>query len=179
MVDFSSIKAKILEVTQDYPDFPKKGIIFHDVLPIFNHPKIVQELCEKIAENYRGKVDAVAGLEARGFLFGPQVAILLGVPFVPIRKKGKLPGELLRATYKKEYGEDVIEIQKNALPPHSKVLLIDDLLATGGTLKAAFDLLKSAQCDACEAFVLIELTGLKGREVLQGARVHSLVTYEF
>ncbi|CAD5205657.1 unnamed protein product [Bursaphelenchus okinawaensis] len=179
MVDFSNIKQKILDITKDYPDFPKKGILFHDVLPIFNHPKLVQELCEKIAENYRGKVDAVAGLEARGFLLGPQVSINLGVPFVPIRKKGKLPGETIHATYKKEYGEDIIEIQKNVLPPHSRVLLVDDLLATGGTLKAAFDLLKTAQCDAGEAFVLVELTGLKGREVLNGATVKSLITYEF
>ncbi|RCN32606.1 putative adenine phosphoribosyltransferase [Ancylostoma caninum] len=119
-------------------DFPKKGINFRDIMPLFANPSLVQDLCSAIAHHIRtdvGKVDAVAALEARGFLFGPTVAMSLGVPFVPIRKKGKLPGDCVQASYMKEYGEDTVEVQKDAMKLGWKVVILDDLLATGGTLR--------------------------------------------
>ncbi|KAK6017540.1 putative adenine phosphoribosyltransferase [Ostertagia ostertagi] len=112
-----------------------------------------------------------------GFLFGPVVAILLGVPFVPIRKQGKLPGECLQASYVKEYGEDVIEIQKDAISAGWKVVIIDDLLATGGTLKAAVDLIEKANATVSEAYMIIELAPLHGREKVPGTPVSALIVY--
>ena len=114
-------------------------------MPLFTNPQLVNELCVVIADHVRhsvGHLDSVAGLEARGFLFGPQVAIQLGVPFVPIRKKGKLPGATIEAAYQKEYGEDIVEIQEGAIKQGDVVFLIDDLLATGGTLRVGFSLIK-------------------------------------
>ncbi|CAJ0594358.1 unnamed protein product [Cylicocyclus nassatus] len=148
-------------------DFPKQGINFRDIMPLFANPKLIKELCIATAEHIRkdvGKIDAIVGLEARGFLFGPIVAMFLEVAFVPIRKNGKLPGQCLQASYVKEYGEDIVEMQQDALKPESKVVIIDDLLATGGTLKAAVDVVEKAHAEVAEAFVLIELLPLHGRE---------------
>ncbi|KAL6731228.1 hypothetical protein Aduo_002117 [Ancylostoma duodenale] len=167
-------------------DFPKKGINFRDIMPLFANPSLVQDLCTAIAHHIRtdvGKVDAVAALEARGFLFGPTVAMMLGVPFVPIRKKGKLPGDCVQASYVKEYGEahfffnDVVEVQKDAMKPGWKVVIVDDLLATGGTLKAAVDVVQKAGAKVAEAFVLIELAPLRGRERIPGIPVTTLLGY--
>lgn len=161
-------------------DFPKKGINFRDIMPIFLHPSIVSDMCDAIAHHIRtevGEVNAIAAIEARGFLFGPIVAVLLGVPFVPIRKRGKLPGECIQQSYTKEYGEDIIELQKDAVPSGWKIVVLDDLLATGSSLKAAVDILRKAGSTILEAFVLIELRPLRGREKLAGINVKSLILY--
>ncbi|CAJ0579336.1 unnamed protein product, partial [Mesorhabditis spiculigera] len=148
-------------------DFPKPGINFRDVMPLMAQPSLMGELCAAIAEHYRklGGVDLIAGLEARGFLFGPQVAILLNVPFVPIRKKGKLPGE------------DIVEVQKGVVREGQRVAIVDDLLATGGTMKAAIELMRSTGATVVEAFVLIELTPLNGRAVISDVPVNALLSY--
>ncbi|VEN56118.1 unnamed protein product [Callosobruchus maculatus] len=111
-------------------------------------------------------VECVAGLEARGFLFGPLISLELNVPFVPIRKKGKLPGNLLSVCYSKEYGQDVLEVQENAIKPGKRVLLVDDLLATGGSLLASYHLVKKAGAQVAASLVIIELEPLKGRDTL-------------
>lgn len=122
-------------------------------------------------------VDVVIGLESRGFLIGPLVALRLNKPFFPIRKKGKLPGEVVQLSYDLEYSSDTFEIQVDSFSAGQKILLIDDLLATGGTLKCAVQLVQSLKCHVAHALVLIELSHLKGRERLDGVNIHSLIKY--
>ncbi|KAF6215480.1 hypothetical protein GE061_010234 [Apolygus lucorum] len=163
-----------------YPDFPKEGILFRDIFSVFNDQTASEVLQELIADHVKSiekSVDAVIGLESRGFLFGPQIANTLSVPFIPIRKKGKLPGELVRIEYSLEYGKDVIELQKDSLCGKSSVLIVDDLLATGGTMKAACDLIKSCGVDVAECFVIMELSGLGGKSKIP-APFHSLICYD-
>uniref|UniRef100_A0A914VMP0 Adenine phosphoribosyltransferase n=1 Tax=Plectus sambesii TaxID=2011161 RepID=A0A914VMP0_9BILA len=168
--DLEKLKIELASSIREFPDFPQKGILFKDIMPIFQKPQLVTNMCVAIAAHAVAEipvpVDAVAGLEARGFLFGPQIAAILNVPFIPIRKQGKLPGKTVRATYVKEYGEDVVEVQSDALKPGAKVMIVDDLLATGGTMKAAIEVIQKAGGDVAEAFCIIELTALKGRDVL-------------
>lgn len=123
-------------------------------------------------------VEVVCGLEARGFLFGFQIAADLGIPFVPIRKKGKLPGELYSQEYALEYGTDKFEIQKNAIKSGQKVLIVDDLLATGGTMEAASRLIEKCGGQVAECLAVIELVGLNGRSKLAGTKVHSFIQYD-
>lgn len=122
-------------------------------------------------------IDVVVGLEARGFLFGFQIAADLGLPFVPIRKKGKLPGELYSQEYALEYGTDQFEIQKNAIKPGQKVLIVDDLLATGGTMEAACLLIAKCGAEVSDCLAVIELVQLNGRDKLKASRVHSFIKY--
>uniref|UniRef100_A0A915HRG4 Adenine phosphoribosyltransferase n=1 Tax=Romanomermis culicivorax TaxID=13658 RepID=A0A915HRG4_ROMCU len=158
---------KLKNTIRSFPDFPKNGILFWDVMPVLQDASLMHELCDFIAEKFRTlNLDAVAALEARGFLFGPQVAIKLGLPFVPIRKAGKLPGEVHTMEYSKEYGKDKLQIQKGILPPNAKVAIIDDLLATGGTLAAACQLIKNAGGSVDHCLCLIELKDLNGRKFL-------------
>ncbi|GMR52975.1 hypothetical protein PMAYCL1PPCAC_23170, partial [Pristionchus mayeri] len=174
------LKPEIEAHIRSVHDFPKKGIDFRDIMPLMRQPKLVGRLCQAVADHIqsRGGVQAVVGLEARGFLFGPQVAQILDVPFVPIRKAGKLPGECVAAAYAKEYGEDKIEVQKGAISPGDRVLIIDDLLATGGTLAASIDLITKVQGVVAEAFVIIELAGLCGRAKLpKDVHTHALIVY--
>uniref|UniRef100_A0A8R1Y1U3 Adenine phosphoribosyltransferase n=1 Tax=Onchocerca volvulus TaxID=6282 RepID=A0A8R1Y1U3_ONCVO len=152
-----------------------------DVMVLMRHPLLLEELCAAVAEHARVEIpvtiNAVAGLEARGFLFGPQIAMILKVPFVPIRKKGKLPGKTYKEIYQKEYGEDIIEVQEDAIKQGSKILLVDDLLATGGSLKAAASLVEKAGGDVAEAFTLIELAYLEPRKHMpEHIPVYSLIT---
>uniref|UniRef100_A0A183TYE1 Adenine phosphoribosyltransferase n=1 Tax=Toxocara canis TaxID=6265 RepID=A0A183TYE1_TOXCA len=141
-----------------------------DVMVLMRHPALLNELCHAVAEHARAEIpvaiDAVAGLEARGFLFGPQIAITLNVPFIPIRKKGKLPGKTISQSYSKEYGIDVMEVQEDAIRTGSKVLLVDDLLATGGTMNAAIALIEKAGGEVAETFALVELSYLSPRKSL-------------
>jgi len=156
-----------------YPNFPTQGILFRDIMPIFQRPELLERVCLAIASRYRGIVDAVAALESRGFLFGPTVAINLKVPFVPIRKAGKLPGIVQSETYVKEYGQDTFEIQPDGIDKFRRILLLDDLLATGGSLLAGSKLLRRAGAELYGVFVLVELTDLKGRELLK-SEFHSV-----
>ena len=169
---------KIEDYIISVPDFPKPGILFRDVTGILGNAeglKLTLAELYKVLENY--EFDAVAGLEARGFLFGVSVAEHFGKPFIPVRKKGKLPRETVSVEYDLEYGSASIEIHKDALKAGYRVIIVDDLLATGGTAKAAIQLLEKlgGKIECC-AFV-IELFDLKGREVLDGYRVETLTKF--
>lgn len=150
------------------PDFPKPGIVFRDITPVLHNPELCNELVNDICVRYQnGAVDAVAGIESRGFLFGFRIAQQLGVPFILIRKKGKLPAETLSYAYDLEYGSAEIEMHKDAVVPGLRVLIHDDLLATGGTAKAAAELVKIAGGEVAGFNFLIELSELKGVEGLK------------
>lgn len=160
------------------PDFPKPGVLFRDITGILSDPdglKLTLDAFYKTLENV--DFDVVVGLEARGFLFGVPIAEHFHKPFVPERKKGKLPRETVEVTYNLEYGTACMEVHKDAIKPGQRVVIVDDLLATGGTAKAAAHLVeKMGGKVECFAFV-IELAGLKGREVLDGYRVESLTKF--
>ncbi|XP_061185678.1 uncharacterized protein LOC133193761 [Saccostrea echinata] len=151
------------------PDFPKPGIYFKDSLPVLRKPDVFQDLIDLMVEKVKEKspdVQIIAGLESRGFLFGPIIALRLNCSFVPVRKKGKLPGEIERVSYSLEYGTDVFEIQKEAFPPGHSVVIVDDLLATGGTMNAAVTLIEKVGAKVLSGLVVIELVDLKGRDKL-------------
>ncbi len=161
-------------------DFPKQGISFKDITTIIKDGPVFKALIDDMAGRLKElKVDAIAGPEARGFIFGVPVAYALGIGFIPIRKRGKLPAETYTLTYDLEYGSDTLEVHKDAIKPGMRIALIDDLLATGGTIAACKDLLEMAGADVVAIDFVIELTGLKGREKLDGYVVESLVEYEF
>ncbi|KAG2202748.1 hypothetical protein INT47_004772 [Mucor saturninus] len=161
-----------------HEDFPQKGIVFKDMFPIFQDPTAVEALICNIVQHinatYEEKIDAVVGLDARGFLFGPLVALRLGAAFVPVRKQGKLPGDCAQAIYKKEYGEDVFEIQRASLKEGARVIVIDDLIATGGSAAAAGELIKKCNAKTVEYVFVMELDFLHGADVLD-APVYSLI----
>jgi|SRR3989338_4893713 len=163
---------------RNIPDFPKKGILFRDITTILNRKKLFKEIINNLADRYRGKkIDAVVAVESRGFIFGSALAYKLGAALIPVRKKGKLPYKTLSATYLLEYGEDSLEIHEDAFRPGSRVLLIDDLLATGGTINAVVDLVKKLKAKIVEAAFIIELSELKGRSKLKDIPVYSMVQY--
>ncbi|XP_040905996.1 adenine phosphoribosyltransferase [Toxotes jaculatrix] len=162
------------------PDFPKKGIDFRDICPILKNPAALTAVVDLFEEHVRKnheQVDLIVGLDARGFLFGPLLAQRLGVGFVLVRKKGKLPGPTISVAYDLEYGKAEAEIQEDAVAPGQKVLLIDDLLATGGTLHAACQLMKKQQAEILGCMVIIELKGLNGTDKLKPHSVFSLLQY--
>lgn len=169
---------KIEDYIISVPDFPKPGILFRDITGILGNAdalKLTMDSLYKVLE--KTEFDAVAGLEARGFLFGMSVAERFHKPFVPVRKKGKLPRETVGITYDLEYGTACIEIHKDAVKPGDRVVLIDDLLATGGTARAAIQLIEKVGGKVeCCAFI-IELLDLKGRDVLSGCRVETLTQF--
>ena len=170
-VDFRSL-------IKDVPDFPKKGIVFKDITPLLADPGAFAAVIDKLAEPFAGKgIEVVAGIESRGFLLATAVAYTLKAGVVPIRKKGKLPRQTVSASYDLEYGQDSLEAHRDAFAPGTKVLLIDDVLATGGTAQAASRVLTDLKGDIRGTAFLIELGFLKGREKLNGRSVHSLITY--
>ncbi|PWN54313.1 putative APT1-adenine phosphoribosyltransferase [Violaceomyces palustris] len=184
-----------------YDDYPKKGIRFCDILPVLRDPLAFELLITNIINHIftqtipslseeeeeekdlkqlepgavpfgSRKIDAVVGLDARGFLLGPAIAQRLGVGFVPVRKQGKLPGECVQAVYEKEYGQDIFEMQKDALAPGSRVLVVDDLIATGGSAKAAGDLIRQVGGKTVEYIFVVSLPFLKGEEQLDAKSYH-------
>ncbi|KAG2217601.1 hypothetical protein INT45_001763 [Circinella minor] len=161
-----------------HPDFPQKGIVFKDLFPIFQDPTAVEALIGNIVHHinstYEEKIDVIVGLDARGFLLGPLVALRLGAAFVPVRKQGKLPGECASAIYEKEYGKDVFEMQKDAVKPNSRVIIIDDLIATGGSAGAAGELVKKCGATTVEYVFVMELGFLNGSQKLD-APTYSLI----
>ncbi|KAL3076569.1 hypothetical protein niasHS_014474 [Heterodera schachtii] len=172
------LKNEVANCIRSFPDFPTKDVVFRDIFPLFSNPSLIRSICAHIVALYRQKIDVVVALEARGFLFGPIVALEMDVPFVPVRKRGKLPGSVFSATYVKEYGQDVFEIQKNALSEGQRVLLLDDLLATGGSLNAASQLISQSNAKTQAVFVIIELEGLNGRQKMDlDAEITSLLKY--
>jgi len=163
---------------RDVPDFPKPGIIFKDITPLLKDPAALAEAVRRIADIVRDDdIDCVAGIESRGFIFGTAVALELGVGFVPIRKPGKLPWETISESYSLEYGTDAIEMHTDAVGKGDRVLLVDDLLATGGTMAAAVSLVEKAGADVAAVAFVVELAFLEGREKLGGRDIMSLITF--
>ena len=160
---------QVKALVRNVPDFPIKGIQFKDITTILNNPEGLRWLRDEIVKKYKGLgITKVLGIESRGFIIAPAVAMELGVGFVPIRKHNKLPAETVSVTYKKEYGDDTIQIHKDALTPDDVVLIHDDLLATGGSMEAAIMLVKKLGGEKVYVNGAIELIGLPGREYLQG-----------
>ncbi|NNG40818.1 adenine phosphoribosyltransferase [Flexivirga sp. ID2601S] len=160
--------------TREVPDFPTPGVVFKDLSPLFRDPEAFATVLADIGDRWRGKVDVVAGIEARGFIIGAPLAQAMGVGFVPIRKAGKLPGETHTRSYDLEYGEATIEVAADAFVPGCTVLLVDDVLATGGTAAAAAELIERAGARVTALEVLLELSFLHGRERLPGRELHAI-----
>lgn len=166
------------KLIRDIPDFPKAGIIFKDITPVIADAEAFQEVVDKIVEYARDrKVDVVAGIESRGFIFGAPVALALGVGFVPVRKLGKLPGETVRMEYELEYGVNTVEMQKDGIQAGQRVLIVDDLLATGGTAAAAARLIEKLNGDVAGLAFMVELGFLNGRETIAEYEFLSLLEY--
>jgi adenine phosphoribosyltransferase len=167
---------RIKAVVRDVPDFPKPGIIYKDITPILQDGVIFSELIKYLAQPYRNNMPKyVAGIESRVFIFGAALAAELGCGFIPVRKAGKLPYKTIRQSYSLEYGEATIEIHEDATAPGDKVVLIDDLLATGGTAQAAIALLQKLNAEIIGVEFIIELAFLNGRDVLNPYPVRSLI----
>lgn len=168
----------IKEAIRDVPDFPKEGILFKDITPVLSDPDLLNDAVALFAARHReNQIKQVIGIEARGFIFGAALALQLGAGFVPIRKKGKLPAATKELTYDLEYGSATIEIHEDAVKDGERVLLIDDLLATGGTAAAAIHLLQDLGAEVVEADFLIELDFLKGREKLTECPVYAPIVF--
>ena len=161
------------------PDFPAKGVLFRDITPVLADPELCHGILDELGMRWDGtQIDAVAGIESRGFLFGMSLAGKLGVPFVPLRKKGKLPGDTFETEYQLEYGSAVLEMQKDSLSTGQNVLIHDDLLATGGTAMAGADLVSQSGANVVGFSFLIELMFFKGKELLEEkAKVDALISY--
>ncbi len=163
---------------RDVPDFPKKGIVFKDITPLLQNPRAFKEAVDALTENYRHQaISLVVAAEARGFILGPPVAYNLGVGFVPVRKPGKLPYRSEKVSYQTEYSIDTLEIHEDAIRPGDRVLLLDDVLATGGTMAACCRLVESMGGKVIGCAFLVELTFLSGRKPLEGYDVFSLIQY--
>lgn len=164
---------------RNIPDFPKAGILFRDITTLLKDKKALKLAVDTLANKYKNKkIDIVVAVEARGFILGGAIAHKLGAGFAPVRKKGKLPWKTNSATYELEYGTDTLEMHQDAIKPKDKVLIVDDLLATGGTVKAALDLVKQLRGRIVGIAFLIELTDLKGRDKLRDYPVYSLIKYQ-
>lgn len=168
--------AALGRMIRDVHDFPKPGIVFKDITPLLACPVALSMAVEYLTQPFRDQaVNLVVGAESRGFIFGTAVARNLSAGFVPIRKPGKLPGRTMKVEYSLEYGKDSLEIIEDAIRPGTRVLLIDDLLATGGTMQACVDLVREFECEIVGVAFLIELTFLNGRERLAGLPIHSVI----
>lgn len=170
--------ASLRAAIRDVVDFPQPGIIFKDITPVLADGKLFREAISLLCETAGGaKIDKVVGIDARGFIFAAAVADRLGAGFVPVRKKGKLPWKTRQTAYSLEYGESIVEVHEDAIAPGESVLLVDDLLATGGTAAAAVKLLDELGANIVAISVLIELSFLAGRAKLTPHTVHSIITY--
>ena len=169
------------KLIREVPDFPKPGILFYDITTLLKHPHGLRTTIDRLTEMIgpeAERIDTVIGMEARGFIFAPALAYRLGAGFVPVRKPRKLPAETERIEYELEYGTDVLEVHKDAIGPGHRVLIADDLLATGGTAKAVVELVERLGGEVVACAFVIELTFLNGREKLAGHRVASLLEYD-
>ena len=174
-VDCDRLKKLIREV----PDFPKKGILFYDITTLLKDKVGFARLIDLLSEHYTGKeIDLVLGMEARGFIFGPALAYRLNAGFVPVRKPGKLPAETVKISYELEYGSNALEVHKDAIGKGQRILIVDDLLATGGTAVATADLASGLGAEIAGLAFVVELDFLKGRERLAGYHVFSLLHYD-
>lgn len=172
------IKDEIIKVIRNIPDFPTKGVMFKDITPLLSDINLYNKTIDAIVNQYKNKnITKVAGLESRGFIFGISVAQKLNIPFIPIRKKGKLPYKTVSVTYDLEYGSAEIEMHIDAVNENDNVLIVDDLLATGGTACAAIDLIKKLKANIAGCAFVIELTFLNGKDKLKDIKYSSLVQY--
>ena len=173
-MDLEGLKALV----RDIPDFPKKGIVFKDITPLLKDGCALRFACDELAKSFSGiAIDQVVGIESRGFIFSPVLAYLLRAGFVPVRKKGKLPAAKQTVAYSLEYGEDALEIHRDAVKKGTRVVIVDDLLATGGTAEAVIHLVEKLGGTVLSLAFLVELTFLKGRDRLKSYPVHSLISY--
>ncbi len=169
-----TLREKIREI----PDFPKPGILFYDITTLLKDPAAYRESIELMLEPYRGeRIDVVVGMESRGFIFSSPMAYELGTGLVPVRKLGKLPADTLTVEYALEYGSNTLEIHRDAILPGQRVLIVDDLLATGGTVRGTIDLVERLKGEVVGLAFLVELEFLNGRERLEGRKVTSVVRY--
>ena len=175
-LDGDSSYMDLKQFIRDVPDFPEPGVVFRDITPLLQNPDAFGYVIRNLADRFRDRnIETVAGIEARGFIFGAPLALALGASFVPIRKKGKLPSATSKVEYDLEYGTETMEIHLDGVLPGSKVLIADDVLATGGTLLAAKSLVESLGGQVVSLAVFLELEGLGGRERLNGVELVSLV----
>ncbi|HUF49215.1 MAG TPA: adenine phosphoribosyltransferase [Longimicrobiales bacterium] len=169
---------RVRATIRDVPDFPSPGISYKDITPVLADATLMRSITHHFVSLYGGKgIDIVAGIESRGFILGGAVAVALGAGFVPIRKAGKLPHQRLRVEYELEYGADALEAHIDAVTPGMRVLVLDDVLATGGTARAAIDLMRQVGGDVAAAAFLLELQFLHGRSRLQDVAVSSLIGF--
>jgi len=168
------LKATIREI----PDWPKPGILFYDITTLLKQGNCFAQAIDALTEPFKDKkIDVVLGMEARGFIFAPTVAYALGAGFVPVRKPGKLPAEKIQVSYELEYGMDSLEIHKDAVIPGQRVLIVDDLIATGGTAKAVAEMMESMGAIVVGLAFMVELSFLNGRDKIGGYDIHSLLKY--
>ena len=168
------LKKKIREI----PDFPKPGILFYDLTTLLKDPEGLRRLVDILTQQYEDwPIEQVVGIESRGFIFGPTLAYNLNAGFVPVRKKGKLPAETIRSHYDLEYGQDALEIHRDAIARQQRVLIVDDLIATGGTAAAAARMVQELGGKVLGLAFIVELESLKGREKLDGFEVYSVLRY--
>ena len=169
------IKSKVRSI----PDWPIKGVIFRDITTLLQDPKAHREVCAIFYDRYANQqIDKIVGIDARGFLFGSVLAYKLDIGFVPIRKKGKLPYKTISESYSLEYGEETVEIHEDALNKNERVVIVDDLMATGGTIAAAVNLVEKLGGDIIECAFVVELPDLNGKSKLNGQKVFSIVEFE-
>ena len=171
-------KIELKNYIRDIPDFPKEGIIFKDITTLLNNREAFRKTVDLLAKKFKKeKIDQIIAVESRGFIFGAAVAYKLGVGFVPVRKKGKLPYKTKSATYELEYGTDTLEMHEDAIKEGSRVLIVDDLLATGGTVKAVAGMLREFKAKIVGLAFVVELKFLKGRSKLTDYPIYSLIKY--
>ncbi|HLF17364.1 MAG TPA: adenine phosphoribosyltransferase [Candidatus Omnitrophota bacterium] len=171
-------KSELRSHIRDIPNFPKEGIIFKDITTLLKQKDAFKKSVDLLVKKFKKEnIEYVVGVEARGFIFGATVAYKLGAGFIPVRKKGKLPHKTKRISYALEYGTDELEIHEDALTPNSRVLIVDDLLATGGTIRAVCDLVKAQGAQIAGVAFLVELGFLKGKDKLKDVLVYSIIKY--
>lgn len=174
-----NLTQELRNTIRDIPDFPKPGIIFKDITPVLRSPELFRNVIEAFCDRYRDKgITAIIGIEARGFIFGGALAVRMGLPFFPVRKKGKLPYETVSATYDLEYGTDTVEMHSDALRAGDKVVVLDDLVATGGTAEATARLCEQLGAEVAELAFVIELAFLNPRKKLERYKAFSLVAFD-
>ena len=167
------------ETIRSIPDWPIKGVIFRDLTTLMQNPQAFKESCDILYDRYKDMdIDKIVGIDARGFVFGAVLAYKLGIGFVPVRKKGKLPWKTSQETYSLEYGEDTLEIHEDAVEKGEKVIIVDDLIATGGTVGATVKLVKKLGADIIECAFIVELPDLKGRDQIQDCKVFAITQFE-
>lgn len=166
------------KIIRDVPDFPKAGIVFKDITTLLKNKEAFKYAIDKMVERYKGEdIDLIVGIESRGFIFGPILAYHLNAGFIPVRKPGKLPSEKVTETYDLEYGMDAVEMHKDSINPDDKVLIVDDLLATGGTAQATAKMIEKLGGIVVSFAFLIELEFLKGRDKIKAYNIFSLIKY--